>query len=139
MDLQRAKELLSGLADGVDPLTGEVLPEDHVCNKAEIIRAFHCVLKSLPGKASKPQPENAGKPWNDADDAVLCQMFDAGGSKKEMCAYFKRSEGSLAARLASIEKLNSGWMGSRAEVNLAKSTRKQLLQTLQQLLTRPQR
>ena len=29
MDLQRAKELLSGLADGVDPLTGEVLPEDH--------------------------------------------------------------------------------------------------------------
>ena len=60
MDLQRAKELLSDLADGVDPLTGEVLPEDHVCNKAEIIRAFHCVLKSLPGKASKPQPENAG-------------------------------------------------------------------------------
>ena len=57
MDLQRAKELLSGLADGVDPLTGEVLPEDHVCNKAEIIRAFHCVLKAFPGKASKPQPE----------------------------------------------------------------------------------
>ena len=83
MDLQRAKELLSGLADGVDPLTGEVLPEDHVCNKAEIIRAFHCVLKSLPGKASKPQPENAGKPWNDADDAVLCRcsMPEAAGRK----------------------------------------------------------
>ena len=91
MDLQRAKELLSGLADGVDPLTGE---------------AFHCVLKSLPGKSSKPQPENAGKPWNDADDAVLCQMFDAGGSKKEMCAYFKRSEGSLAARLVRLGKIS---------------------------------
>ena len=64
MDLQRAKELLSGLADGVDPLTGEVFPEDHVCNKAEMIRAFHCVRKAFPGKASKPQPENAGKPWN---------------------------------------------------------------------------
>ena len=71
MDLQRAKELLSGLADGVDPLTGEVLPEDHVCNKAEIIRAFHCVLKALPGKPPKPQPENAGKPWNDADDEII--------------------------------------------------------------------
>ena len=46
MDLQRAKELLSGLADGVDPLTGEVLPEDHVCNKAEIIRA--CLLYTSP-------------------------------------------------------------------------------------------
>lgn len=106
MDLQRAKELLSGLADGVDPLTGEVLPEDHVCNKAEIIRAFHCVLKALPGKPPKPQPENAGKPWNDADDAVLCQMFDAGGSRKEMCAYFKRSEGSLAARLVRLGKIS---------------------------------
>ena len=83
MDLQRAKELLSGLADGVDPLTGEVLPEDHVCNKAEIIRAFHCVLKALPGKPPKPQPENAGKPWNDADDAVLCQMFDAGAAGRK--------------------------------------------------------
>ena len=103
MDLQRAKELLSGLADGVDPLPGEVLPEDHVCNKAEIIRAFHCVLKSLPGKSSKPQPENAGKPWN---DVVLCQMFDAGGGRKEMCAYFKRSEGSLAARLVRLGKIS---------------------------------
>ena len=50
MDLQRAKELLSGLADGVDPLTGEVLPEDHVCNKAEmvlsrIMRKFICRLR----------------------------------------------------------------------------------------------
>ncbi len=106
MDLQRAKELLSGLADGVDPLTGEVLPEDHVCNKAEIIRAFHCVLKSLPGKTSKPQPENTGKPWDDADDAILCQMFDAGGGRKEMCAYFKRSEGSLAARLVRLGKIS---------------------------------
>ena len=34
MDIQRAKELLTVLADGVDPLTGEVLPDDHVCTKA---------------------------------------------------------------------------------------------------------
>ena len=32
MDVQRAKELLMVLADGIDPLTGEVLPDDHVCN-----------------------------------------------------------------------------------------------------------
>ena len=30
MDIQRAKELLEVLADGVDPLTGEVLPDNHV-------------------------------------------------------------------------------------------------------------
>ena len=102
MDLQRAKELLSGLADGVDPLTGEVLPEDHVCNKAEIIRAFHCVLKALPGKPPKPQPENAGKPWNDADDAVLCQMFDAGGSRKENVCLLQTLGGQLSRAAGAI-------------------------------------
>ena len=28
MDIQRAKELLTLLADGVNPVTGEILPED---------------------------------------------------------------------------------------------------------------
>ena len=31
MDIQRAKELLAVLSDGVNPLTGEVLPEDDSC------------------------------------------------------------------------------------------------------------
>ena len=44
MDIQRAKELLTALADGLDPLTGEVLPSDHVCNKGDIVRALHCLV-----------------------------------------------------------------------------------------------
>lgn len=44
MDVHRAKELLTVLADGVDPLTGEVLPDNHVCNKGEIVRALHCAV-----------------------------------------------------------------------------------------------
>ena len=47
MDVQRAKELLTILADGTDPLTGEVLPDDHVCNKGEIVRALNCAVEAL--------------------------------------------------------------------------------------------
>ena len=47
MDMQRAKELLTILADGTDPLTGEVLPDDHVCNKGEIVRALNCAVEEL--------------------------------------------------------------------------------------------
>lgn len=54
MDLQRAKELLSSLANGIDPFNGEPLPEDSVCNKTEIVRAIHCVLRELTAKQSKP-------------------------------------------------------------------------------------
>ena len=65
MDIQRAKELLTALADGLDPLTGEVLPSDHVCNKGDIVRALHCVLEALPRGQKKPLPANNGKPWTE--------------------------------------------------------------------------
>ncbi len=61
MDIARAKELLSGLADGIDPLTGKLLPGDSVCNQAEIVRALHTVLSALPSVAKKEKlpPLNA--------------------------------------------------------------------------------
>lgn len=121
MDIERATQLLAGLADGVDPLTGEVLPDDSVCNRAEIVRAFHCILNTL---AEKPperkksertprekvegqRPENAGKPWTKADDETLRRMFDEGARKQDICGYFKRSESGVAARLVRLGIIES--------------------------------
>ena len=109
MDIERAKELLKSLAEGVDPLTGEVLPEDHVCNQPELIRALYCVLGKLDEPKAKPkktQAENAGKPWTTEDDARLCQMFDAGATKRELCERFQRSEGAIESRLARLGKID---------------------------------
>ena len=64
MDMQRAKELLTILADGTDPLTGEVLPDDHVCNKGEIVRALNCAVEALSRKRKsrcRRTPENRGQ------------------------------------------------------------------------------
>ena len=66
MDATRARELLSVLADGIDPLTGEVLPREHLCNQPEIIRALHEVLRVSPStkqKASHGMQENLGQRW----------------------------------------------------------------------------
>ena len=60
MDIIRAKELLQILADGVNPLTGEVLPAEDSCNQPEIIRALNAVLAAISEKKPKNQPENAG-------------------------------------------------------------------------------
>ena len=43
MDIVRVKEIISALAEGVDPTTGEVLPEDDSCNQVEIVRALNTV------------------------------------------------------------------------------------------------
>lgn len=108
MDLRRAKELLATLADGVDPLTGQVLPEDDSCNQVEIVRAIYTVLRALNEMLQGPeegQTENAGKPWTQEDERLLCRMFDAGSGEEELCAQFKRTPGAIAARLVRLGKI----------------------------------
>lgn len=67
MDIERAKELLSTLADGVNPLTGEVLSDSDSCNQVEVVRALHTVLhelESLPKgktKTCRKTPESRGR------------------------------------------------------------------------------
>lgn len=64
MDIARAKELLSALADGIDPFTGELFPQNHVCNQPEMIRAFHEILNAIPAEKRKifpKTPENPGQ------------------------------------------------------------------------------
>lgn len=54
----------------------------------------------------KALPENAGKPWTPEDDQTLSHMFEEGRSKKEICTYFKRTEGSIASRLVRLGEIN---------------------------------
>ena len=109
VDVSRAKEILKILSDGIDPITGEILPPDNVCNQGEIVRAFYTVLNELDKpteKRNRNTPENTGKPWKDADEKLLCQMFDSGSSIKELSETFKRTKGSITARLIRLNKLN---------------------------------
>ena len=106
MDIKRAKEIISILAEGVDPTTGEILSEDNVCNKSDVIRSFYTVLQELDNKPKKKFPENAGKRWSEEDDQMLCKMFDAEVSKKDICKTFKRTQTGIAARLVRLGKIN---------------------------------
>lgn len=107
MDINRAKEILSILAEGVDPTTGEVLPDDSICNKGEVIRALYTVLNCLNEKKTKNNlPKNAGKPWSADEDAKLKSCFEAGMSKEELCAEFERTPGSISSRIVRLGLLN---------------------------------
>ena len=109
MDIMRAKELLALLADGVNPITGEVLTDEDSCNQVEIVRALHKVLRLLDDMQNRPTRsslENAGKPWTQEDEALLCSLFDAGGTRKEISRQLKRTGGSISARLEKLGKIN---------------------------------
>ena len=107
MDINRAKEIIATLAEGVDPTTGEILPNNSVCNKGEIVRAFYAVLNDLDAKQPKKNlPANAGKPWSAEEDAKLISCYEAGMPRKELCAKFERTSGSITSRLARLGILN---------------------------------
>ena len=105
MDMLRAKEILEGLANGINPLTGELLAPEDSCNQPDVIRALHTILSALAKKTQKAQPENAGKPWTSDDDRILAAMYDEGKTCKEICEYFKRSTGGVASRLVRLGKI----------------------------------
>lgn len=73
MEISRAKEIISALAEGVDPTTGEVLPENNVCNKGEVVRALYAMLNACGGeevpKTNKKEPVDY--------DAVLYERLKA--------------------------------------------------------------
>ena len=107
MDINKAKEIVSLLAEGIDPTTGEVLPEDGVCNKADVIRALYTVLNYLEtGKPKKVLPKNVGKPWSKKDDERLRRCFESGMTRKELCAEFERTSGGIHARLVHLGLIN---------------------------------
>ena len=105
MDIQRAKELLSMLADGVNPLTGEILPDDDSCNQAEIVRALNAAvieLDKLVARRARPQPDKAGKPWSKEEEAQLIEEYQEGITANEIAKLHSRSKGAIAARLVRL-------------------------------------
>lgn len=90
----------------MNPLTGEILSKNDVCNDPDIIRALHTILRALDReKLSEHLPENAGKPWTKEDDEELCRRFDNGSSTKELSHAFKRTQGAITSRLERLGKV----------------------------------
>ena len=56
MDIIRARQIVRSLAEGVDPLTGEVLSDESVYNTPDVIRALYTVLEVTTPKTESPKP-----------------------------------------------------------------------------------
>ena len=106
MDINEAKEIISALAEGIDPTTGEVLDSENVCNKGDIVRAFYTVLDVLDRKPQKNMPENAGKTWTSEEEKRLRELYNSGLSKKEISSKLCRTTGSISSRLARLGLIN---------------------------------
>jgi hypothetical protein len=112
MDNAQALQIVAALANGANPLTGEVFPPDSPYQSPEIVRALFFAtraLESSPVKAAKttgtasvpsnPAIGNAGKPWSSDEDKQLLAAFDAGKTPAELARLHGRTQGGIRARL----------------------------------------
>jgi hypothetical protein len=106
-----AKQVIEVLARGIDPQTGELLPDDNPLNSPHVIRALFLAAKALELQGGKPakQPTaktgNAGKPWTEDEDQQLAQAFDAGQPVAALARTHQRTSGAITARLMRLGRL----------------------------------
>ena len=101
MDIIKAREIIRTLADGVDPTSGEILPNESVYNSPEIIRALFVLLDATsPAQAYLNDPlRNTGKPWTDVEDDKLRDEFVSKMKVSDIAKEHGRTYGAIESRL----------------------------------------
>ena len=112
MELSEARTIVKTLAEGVDPVTGEVFQADSPYNHPRVIRALFTVHSYALGPRPKMSPEerrrqnlelgrptNAGLPWSDADRSRVATGFQKGETLEELAAALERSRTAIHAEL----------------------------------------
>ena len=98
------RKIIHLLANGIDPITGEILPDTSPYNQPQVIRALFAVLETGSAKKSKPKsdrdlPAKHGKPWKQEESDYTATSYTAGTSLKEIAAYLQRTTGSIRSEL----------------------------------------
>src|SRR3970040_1149350 len=98
MDPAEAIRIIEALANGVDPTTGEVLPDASPYNDPSIIRALFVSLKVLAGandreRRTRMLPGKAEKPWSPKEDQLLIDSFDRAVPLRQIARERGRTEG----------------------------------------------
>jgi len=117
MDDQQALAIVSALANGANPLTGEMFATDSPYQLPDVIRALFTAQQALQTRlqmghpaqgnaqtaavqsARSPSKTNAGKPWSDEEEQQLLAAFDANKPIAEIARLHGRTVGGVRARL----------------------------------------
>lgn len=120
MHCEKALEIIQLLADGVDPVSGEVFPKDSPYNHSEVTRALYHATWLLQeevehaqpakgtrsalspgikkGRRPRQEPKNSGNPWSEDSDRALLRGLDEGKTIQELATVFGRSHGAISSR-----------------------------------------
>ena len=107
MDKAKTIELIEALANGIDPLTGELLPDDHLLQQPDIVRAlFNAVALLKNSKDVLPGLVKQGSPWTADEDNQLKEAFTNGIKISQLAKDHQRTPGAIQSRLKKLGLIN---------------------------------
>jgi len=112
VDVGSAIKIVSALANGVDPHTGEVMEIEGPFQNPNTVRALFLAIRGLELLESKEKrnnrlPSSAGKAWTTSEDEDLVKEFDIGRTIKELSEKHGRTQGAIQSRLSKLGKIES--------------------------------
>ncbi|MFW5872483.1 MAG: hypothetical protein ACOCVN_00700 [bacterium] len=102
IDKNKTIEILNLLANGIDPMSGEIFPANSPYQQAEVVRALFnacALLKDVKVKKPKEIPPRQGTPWAEEEDKKLAIAFQDNTPIKELANIHQRSTGAIKSRL----------------------------------------
>lgn len=120
MQLEEAIAVIESLANGIDPVTGQPLPDPGPYHHPRVIRALFTVLeqarRASEGHASTRQTagslagasglcERVGKPWTADEDEQLIAEFHAAVDFRDMAKRHGRTRGAIVSRLTKLGEI----------------------------------
>ncbi len=138
MHQREVVEVLSALASGAHPITGEVFEEDSPYNHPKVIRALFGsieLIESRSGRAKKTLEEinrEQGKPlrthmrWSEEEDRRLLELLEDGVLTGEIASQFERTRGAIHSRLLGSGLLEREELLNRSEEELLHLLRSRL-------------
>lgn len=107
MELEEAIKIIRALADGVNPETGEVLPDNSVCRAPQPVKALNRALGALTTQLERERnrPQNARKTWTRAEDEQVCEELRLGNDFNQIAKIHSRSVPAIVARLIKLGKV----------------------------------
>ena len=109
METVEARKIIRSLADGIDPVTGEVFLMDSPYQHPQVIRSLYAALSVMDRqkKARQVDPlrSKAGSPWTEDEEAQLIDAFDSGMQIEGLAKIHSRSSAAITARLEKLGKI----------------------------------
>jgi hypothetical protein len=107
MELSNALPILRALADGVNPITGDVFPETSPYAEPRTLRAIYSAVDLVQREVEREKrreklPANFGKPWTEGEDATLRDHFQKGIAMPEIARMHARTQSSCRLRLEKL-------------------------------------